>query len=79
MCASFGDSLTRFADSLCVPHEDCLGIDCDVTIKKSFVRARLDVTLRVYPEQRRVTIRAGGKTQEVTGDGESKSIYYFSL
>lgn len=58
------------ADSLCIPHEDCLGTDCDVTVRQNLVRSRINVTLRVDPDHRTVKITSGGKTQHLNGDGE---------
>ena len=54
----------------CVPHADCLGIDCDITIPENvLVSGNIDFSLKVSPQQRKVTITSGGNEQEVTGDG----------
>ena len=51
-------------------HEDCLGIDCDITIPENvLVSGNIDFSLKVSPQQRKVTITSGGNEQEVTGDG----------
>ena len=57
--------------SSCVPHADCLGIDCDITIRHVVVSGKIDFSLTVNPEQRKVTITAEGSpgVHEITGDG----------
>ena len=75
-CASFANSLSGAADSTCVPHDDCLGMDCDVTVRKNLAKSRVDVSLRMDPDQRTVEITSGAKTQYVHGDG--KRIYQVS-
>ena len=47
-------------------HEDCLGIDCDVTINKGLLRGKIDLTLNVYPDEKRVTLTADGEQQVVS-------------
>ena len=51
-------------------HEDCLGIDCDVTINKGLLRGKIDLTLNVYPDEKRVTLTADGEQQDVSDSGE---------
>jgi hypothetical protein len=57
---------------MCVAQEDCLGIDCHVTIPGNVVRGKLDVSLRVDPDTKAVTITGSseGQSQDhhVVGD-----------
>ena len=70
-CPSFASALIMASGSSCVPHTDCLGIDCHITVPENdFVSGDIDFSLTVSPQQRKVTITSGERVQEVTGDGE---------
>ena len=70
-CPSFASALIMASGSSCVPHADCLGIDCHITIPENdFVSGDIDFSLTVNPQQRKVTITSGERVQEVTGDGK---------
>ena len=69
VCPSFGNALATASGSACVPHSDCLGIDCDITFKHHLISGKIDFSLRVNPLQRKVTITADGGEQDITGDG----------
>ncbi|KAK7496780.1 hypothetical protein BaRGS_00011989, partial [Batillaria attramentaria] len=62
LCPMFGKALSAaMSQSTCVPHEDCLGIDCDIDISAPpFVKGKIDVTVRVDPEEREVRITSNG-------------------
>nr|KAG5706489.1 hypothetical protein BaRGS_032882 [Batillaria attramentaria] len=71
LCPMFGKALSAaMSQSTCVPHEDCLGIDCDIDISASpFVKGKIDVTVRVDPEEREVRITSNGQENIVKGNG----------
>ncbi|XP_070206105.1 uncharacterized protein [Littorina saxatilis] len=71
LCPSFGDAIAKLTKSACIPHEDCLGIDCDVRINHLSVRAKVSVSLKVIPDQRKVNLKVNGEVQGVTGNDEN--------
>ena len=77
VCPAFGSVLARATGSKCIPHSDCLGIDCDISIM-NVVTAKIDLSLKVIPDQRKVTITANGETQVVTGDGRNCINFWIS-
>ncbi|KAK7480082.1 hypothetical protein BaRGS_00028719, partial [Batillaria attramentaria] len=70
LCPSFEQALSNTPWSTCMPQNDCLGIDCDITIKNMFVSGKMSVNLRVLPEDRTVQITTNGKQINITSPGE---------
>ena len=56
--------------SPCIPHDDCMGLSCDVDIRRKHVTGRINVDVKVDRANRTVTITADGQEHTVAGSGE---------
>ncbi|XP_076452271.1 uncharacterized protein LOC143287914 [Babylonia areolata] len=74
VCQSLGSALARLSKSVCIPHDDCLGIDCAASVPGSFVSVKVNMTLRVDVQQKKVTITANGRSQDIAGDEDKKAV-----
>ncbi|KAK7496755.1 hypothetical protein BaRGS_00011964, partial [Batillaria attramentaria] len=70
LCPLIGKALPAAGVSTCMPHDDCLGIDCDVNLSgvSSWLSERIRFSVRMNPEEREVKVTVDGIQHLMTGD-----------
>ncbi|KAK7498950.1 hypothetical protein BaRGS_00009759 [Batillaria attramentaria] len=69
LCPEIGKWLAK-QGSPCIPHEDCMGLSCDITIRRKHLTGKLNVGIKVDKDKKQVTVTVDGKNHTVSGDGD---------